>query len=46
MVLGLDEKVLSKPKDELVEDYEKEHEKYMDEAKDIQGQMEELVMKA
>ena len=45
-VLLLEEGQLSKPKDELVDDYEKEHEKYMKDATDIQGQMEDLVMKA
>ena len=42
----LEEGQLSKPKEELVEDYEKEHKKYMKDTTDIQGQMEDLVMKA
>ena len=40
-VLLLEEGQLSKPKDELVDDYEKEHEKYMKDSTDIQGQMED-----
>ena len=46
VVLGLEDSELSKTKDELVEEYEKEHEKYMKDSKDIQGQMEELIEKA
>ena len=46
VVLGLEEDELSKTKDELVDDFEKEHEKYMKNAKDIQSQMEELVVRA
>ena len=45
-VLMLEEGQLSKPKEEIVDDYEKEHERYMKETTDIQGQMENSVMKA
>ena len=45
-ILDTDEGELSKKKEELVSEFESENDKYLEEAKNIQGQLEGLVEKA
>ena len=45
-ILATDEGELSKKKEELVTDFETENDKYLEDSKNIQGQLEELIEKA
>ena len=46
ILLSLEDEELSKSKEDLVKEYEAENNKYLNESKDIQGQLEELIEKA
>ena len=45
-ILGIDDHELSKPKDELVKEFETEDEKYLKNVRDIKNSSEELVSRA